>query len=242
MPDPQEREFLLSIFLMEAWDTLATLEDGLGRLRSPRASPAVVEPLLVVTHRLKGAAALQGFPELAEVTGALEQVLERAPGLPADRRGAVADFLADLVGLLKKVLDGIGATGQEDPGVVAEFRAAHPDRLAAAAAVGTGPGLEASGSPHGEVERFFAGNPDVLAYFRPEAAEHLEVMTHALLALEQSGRGEEQVHSLFRAVHTLKGAAYTVGCAPVGDLAHRIEDLMGAVREDRVPLTPSVVE
>ena len=48
----QDREFLLSIFLMEAWDTLATLEDGLGRLRDPDVSTAVVEPLLVVSHRL----------------------------------------------------------------------------------------------------------------------------------------------------------------------------------------------
>src|SRR5262249_55279332 len=164
MPDPQEREFLLSIFLMEAWDTLATLEDGLGRLRAPEVTPAVVEPLLVVSHRLKGAAALEGFPALADVTGALEQILERAPGLPAGARGAAADFLADLVGLLKKVLDGIGATGEEDARAVAEFRAAHLDRLAATGAATAG---TASGSPREEVERFFAENPDVLAYFRP---------------------------------------------------------------------------
>jgi chemosensory pili system protein ChpA (sensor histidine kinase/response regulator) len=52
----------------------------------------------------------------------------------------------------------------------------------------------------------------------------------------------DEVATLFRAVHTLKGAAYTVGCAPVGDLAHRIEDMLEAVRERRAALTAPVIE
>jgi chemosensory pili system protein ChpA (sensor histidine kinase/response regulator) len=43
-------------------------------------------------------------------------------------------------------------------------------------------------------------------------------------------------------VHTLKGAAYTVGCAPLGDATHQIEDLLGAVREHQLPVTPAVTE
>jgi chemosensory pili system protein ChpA (sensor histidine kinase/response regulator) len=67
-------------------------------------------------------------------------------------------------------------------------------------------------------------------------------MTRALLALERTGRDEEELGALFRAVHTLKGAAYTVGCTAVGDLAHRIEDLLVAVREEPAALTLAVVE
>ena len=51
-------EFLRGIFLMEAWETVAVLEDAKG-------SP--VDALQVVTHRLKGAASLHGFPEVADV-------------------------------------------------------------------------------------------------------------------------------------------------------------------------------
>src|SRR5262245_3285483 len=187
MPD-QDREFLLSIFLMEAWDTLATLEDGLGGLRGPGVTTAVVEPLLVVSHRLKGAAALNEFPELAGLAETLERILQQAPALPAAARGATADFLADLLELLKQMLDGIGATGQEDAEAVATFRAAHAGVSLTPGPAGTGGAPGASGSPRREVERFFAQNPDVLDYFRPEAAEHLETMSHALLALERSGR------------------------------------------------------
>ncbi len=246
MAETADREFLLSIFLMEAWDTLATLEDGLGRLRQAQGpGPKGLESLVVVSHRLKGAAALHGFPGLSDVSGALEQLLERLPAVPPSERSGAADFLVDLVGLLKKVFDGIGASGRENADEIEAFKARHVAVFAPATPAATSPGGSANGAASGlraELERFFAENADILAYFGPEAAEHLETMTRSLLTLEQRGRDEEELATLFRAVHTLKGAAYTVGCAVVGDLAHRIEDLLMAVREERVPLTAAVIE
>jgi chemotaxis protein histidine kinase CheA len=94
-----------------------------------------------------------------------------------------------------------------------------------------------------ELERFFAEHAESVPYFAPEAAEHLEAMTRSLMALEQSASpAEEEVASLFRAVHTLKGAAYTVGCAPVGDVAHRIEDILEGVRDGRLGLSAPIIE
>jgi chemosensory pili system protein ChpA (sensor histidine kinase/response regulator) len=230
---------LLGIFLMEAWDSVATLEDGLDRVRAPEVAAATVRPLVVVTHRLKGAAGLHDFPELSGAAGAAEQLLGRVPDAALAERIAIADFLRDLVVLLKKVLDGIAAGHGEDVAEIGRFRARHfqlagePAGAPAGAAVAAAPVEPARAVPESD---------DILAYFAPEAAEHLETMTRALLALERSGRDEEELHALFRAAHTLKGAAYTVGCAPVGDLAHRLEDLLVAVREARQPLTPAVVE
>ncbi|HEV8307635.1 MAG TPA: Hpt domain-containing protein [Methylomirabilota bacterium] len=252
MTDPQDREFLLSIFLMEAWDTLATLEDGLGRLREPREMTAAgLEPLSVVSHRLKGAAALHGFPGLSELAGAMEQILERLPAAPPAARAQAADFLSDLVGVLKTVFDGIGVSGREDAEEIAAFGARHPAFFTRSSPWETSPvaALEpatladdAAGGLQGELDRFFAENAEVLAYFGPEAAEHLEAMTKSLLTLEQAGPSEAELATLFRAVHTLKGAAYTVGCTAVGDLAHQIEDLLVAVREERVPLGAEAIE
>ena len=93
-----------------------------------------------------------------------------------------------------------------------------------------------------DLRRFFAEGGEVLEYFLPEAAEHLEAMTTALLAIEGGARDEDTLATVFRAAHTLKGAAYTVGCVPLGDATHQIEDLLGAVREHRLPVTPAVTE
>ena len=92
-----------------------------------------------------------------------------------------------------------------------------------------------------ELEAFFAGNADVIAYFLPEATEHLDGVTSALGALER-GVDEADVARLFRAVHTLKGAASVVGCVRVGEVAHRMEDVLVVAREGRGPLTPTAVE
>ncbi len=261
MPGEPDREALLGIFLMEAWDTLAVLEDGLGRLSPGTASPAALEPLLVVTHRLRGAAALHGFPRLSELASATEQLLEGLPGASARDRGGAAEFLRDVVSLLKKIFDGIAVTGQESVAEIAAFMRRHPAMFtpgpassaphpAGAAPTSAAPGAPPAAGPAREgpsrlveeLDRFFAENSEILAYFRPEAAEHLETMTRCLLALEQQGASDAELATLFRAVHTLKGAAYTVGCMAVGDLGHRIEDLLMAVREDRVAMTPALVE
>src|ERR671923_2782578 len=60
-------------------------------------------------------------------------------------------------------------------------------------------------------------------------------------ALERGG-GEEDLARLFRSMHTIKGAAYVVGCVRIGELAHRAEDLLVAVREGDATLSPPALE
>jgi chemosensory pili system protein ChpA (sensor histidine kinase/response regulator) len=229
-----DRQFLLSVFLMEAWDTLAAVEDGLTALGHASGEEATLESLAVVTHRLRGSAALSGFPQVSALATAMEETVERVAAAPVDDRRALA-VLSDMVLALKTALDVIGATGAEDGEAIAEAL----DRIVPAAP--PEPGTETARRLE-ELDRFFAGQPDVLEYFVPEAVEHLESMAQSLVALEGEGVTADEIASLFRAVHTLKGAAYTVGCELVGDLAHRIEDMLGAIRENRRSLDRGAIE
>jgi chemosensory pili system protein ChpA (sensor histidine kinase/response regulator) len=228
MTEQPDREFLLSIFLMEAWDTVSILEDGAPGL----STGGDVEPLLLVAHRLHGAAALHGFPRLAEEAAAIETMLERAAAAGDDERAAIGAALGDAVIRLREGLDGVGGGGPEPAAPVAEFAAA--------------PALPESSARRGglfdELAGFFADNEDVLEYFGPEAAEHLDTIIHSLLAIEGGADREAEAGTLFRAFHTLKGAAFTVGCRTIGDFAHRVEDLLVAVREGRQRFTPAAVE
>src|SRR5262245_39708242 len=83
---------------------------------------------------------------------------------------------------------------------------------------------------------------DAFQYFVPEALGHLEVVSRCLLALEQGRDVEDNTGSLFRAVHTLKGAAYVVGQTRVGDLAHRIEDILALGRSEPERLAPAAID
>ena len=230
-----DRQFLLSVFLMEAWDTLAAVEDGLAALRHAQDPAAVIEHLAVVTHRLRGSAALSGFPQVAGLAAAMEEAVERVAAMPpgADRRSLGA--LSDMVFWLKTALDVIGETGIEDAEAIAE---------SLAGLVPSTPRLPADETSRrlAELDRFFSDQADVLEYFVPEAVEHLEAMAQSLVALEGEGSTESEIAALFRAVHTLKGAAYTVGCGMIGDLAHRAEDMLGEIREQQRPLDRVAIE
>src|ERR1700730_2731449 len=266
MLEEQDNEFILGIFLMEAWETVAAVEEGVRRLAAGEdPSPELVTPLVVVSHRLKGAAGLHGYPAVSAVALVMEEILETMPATTATGRSRSTQALGDMVGVVKRMLDSIGAGGRENAEIVSELHARHPEHFAAPpASPGTAPEAD-GGTDQGvvdrmlrDLERFFSEHADSVPYFAPEAAEHLDAMTRSLLVLEQSptastmeggaaAAGEAtsqpvEVATLFRAVHTLKGAAYTVGCAPVGDLAHRIEDMLEAVRERRLALTPPVIE
>ena len=261
-PDRRERELLLGIFLMEAWDTAGALEEQLGLLTAEDApSPETLAPVIVFAHRLKGSAALHGFPGVSDLAAATERLLERIPATPRDDRRRGAAFIDGLVTLLKDVFDGISAVGIEDAARIGEFKSRYPKFFApvspgsfpAAPALHETPAPPAapSASPPptprlspvaAELSRFFADSGEVLEYFLPEATEHLEAMTTALLALEGGAADDEMVATLFRSAHTLKGAAYTVGCAPIGDATHQIEDLLGLIRERRLTFTPELAE
>ena len=66
--------------------------------------------------------------------------------------------------------------------------------------------------------------------FLAEAREHLSACNQLLLQWERAPGATEPVTGLFRSVHTIKGMAATMGYTVVADLAHRMENLLDALR------------
>lgn len=82
----------------------------------------------------------------------------------------------------------------------------------------------------------------LLATFTQEAHEHLETMNRLLLTIERRTNvaGAEQAWAdIFRAAHSLKGAARAVGKEPIGRLAHQIESLFGRIKSGGASATPA---
>src|SRR5262245_6803972 len=250
MVDSADQDFLKSIFLMEAWDTLTSLEEGVTRLAGG-TEPAWDE-LFVVTHRLKGAASLHGFPRVASLAEAMEQALRPLVAAPAPTRARAAIELEAAMNTLKSALESVErnlepevpsiATTPVTPPIAAVLPTAMP-LAAVPVAPEPEPATTAVTDPlRHELMRFFAGSDEIVGYFVPEASEHLETMTAALLSLADSGGSDPSVAALFRAVHTLKGAAYVVGCTPMGAVAHAVEDLLVAVRAGRLEVTAGAID
>jgi two-component system chemotaxis sensor kinase CheA len=67
--------------------------------------------------------------------------------------------------------------------------------------------------------------------FLAESREHLQACNRLLLDLERSPHAGEPVVGIFRAMHTLKGMAATMGYANLAALSHRTENLLALLRE-----------
>jgi two-component system chemotaxis sensor kinase CheA len=78
--------------------------------------------------------------------------------------------------------------------------------------------------------------------FLAESREHLTACNQLLLAWERNPASLEPVGGLFRAVHTVKGMAATMGYAAVADLAHRIENLLDQLRRGAHPATDELLQ
>jgi two-component system, chemotaxis family, sensor kinase CheA len=69
--------------------------------------------------------------------------------------------------------------------------------------------------------------------FLAESREHVSACNHLLLEWERAPASAEPVGGIFRAVHTVKGMAATMGYARVADLAHRMENLLDRLRKTK---------
>ena len=72
------------------------------------------------------------------------------------------------------------------------------------------------------------------ASFVEESRALLEEAGNALLALERDPGDQQAINALFRAVHSIKGAAGLFDLPALVHLVHAGEDLLGAMREGRV--------
>jgi len=85
----------------------------------------------------------------------------------------------------------------------------------------------------------------LLATFQVEAEEHVRSLTGNLLALEQglpTDQAQELVEATFRAMHTLKGAARSVGLTDVEALCHACELVLSRLARGKLTLTPAIVD
>ena len=78
--------------------------------------------------------------------------------------------------------------------------------------------------------------------FLAEAREHLSACNQLLLEWERNPTNPGPVGGLFRAVHTVKGMAATMGYAGVTDVAHRIESLLDLFRRNAHPASEEVIQ
>ncbi|MEQ9366090.1 MAG: chemotaxis protein CheA, partial [Leptospirales bacterium] len=82
---------------------------------------------------------------------------------------------------------------------------------------------------------------EVTEVFLQECDELLEGMEQTLLRLERDIDDSEAIHSIFRAVHTIKGSAGMFGFERVADFTHATESLLDTIRTGGLNLSADLV-
>lgn len=80
----------------------------------------------------------------------------------------------------------------------------------------------------------------LLGAFFEESFEGLEKLEAGLLRLERGGGVADDVNEIFRAAHSLKGAAGTFGFGFITELAHVMETVLDQIRATALAPTPEV--
>lgn len=78
-------------------------------------------------------------------------------------------------------------------------------------------------------------------YFE-ECAELLDALQSNLDLLSNGAGDGETLHAIFRSVHSVKGGAGAFGFSSVVTFAHVFESLLDALRDQKIPATPEVVQ
>jgi len=76
-----------------------------------------------------------------------------------------------------------------------------------------------------------AVDEDMIELFFDEATERVAALAGKLIEIERRPHDGELLRDVFRDLHTVKGSSAMVGLAPVNQLAHAAEDLVGQIRD-----------
>ncbi|HEY6551957.1 MAG TPA: chemotaxis protein CheA [Vicinamibacteria bacterium] len=88
----------------------------------------------------------------------------------------------------------------------------------------------------------FQVSAELLNIYLEDARVHLEALDHGLLALERDGLDLEVVSAILGPLHTLKGNSGMMGFIGVKDYVHRLEDVLGRVRDRGLVLEASLFD
>ncbi|MBA4007575.1 MAG: chemotaxis protein CheA [Erythrobacter sp.] len=83
---------------------------------------------------------------------------------------------------------------------------------------------------------------DIKQIFFVECEESLEAAETGLAACREGTHDSETINAIFRAVHSIKGGAGAFGHTALAAYTHGFENLLGDVREGKVPLEPALVD
>jgi chemosensory pili system protein ChpA (sensor histidine kinase/response regulator) len=207
---------IVEIFLEEAVDIIDSAGQALQRWLGDPDNAAPLSSLQRDLHTLKGGARMAEVDAVGNLAQELESVYQ---GL-VDRRYSHSDALGRLLLrsherlalFLEQLQQHRPLTEAED--LIAALRQWRQPHAAGSPASPAAPAADHAGQ-----------DPELLEIFLEEGFDIIENSGAALLRWQAEPGNRQEVETLLRDLHTLKGGARMVEIGPIGDLAHELEYL-----------------
>ncbi len=258
---PAEPE-LMDDFLSECREQLASIEGDLPTLERGEADNETVNRLFRAVHTIKGAAGFMDLGDVKSLSQALEEVLSRLRAGTVTVHEGLTRALLHGIGQLTALIDdpadgGVAIEAEVDalevhlqgrsltsigPAVASsEEDAAVTD--GAVPPVAPMPALVPPAPPsRPKPTRLPPVDPELLEDFLSESRDHLVSVEDDVLALERGEADTETVNRLFRALHTVKGAASFMALGEITILSHALEDVVGRLRAGTLTPNEAIVD
>lgn len=81
-----------------------------------------------------------------------------------------------------------------------------------------------------------------LEIFIDESAEHLQTLSDCIMTLEKEPDNKDTINEVFRAAHSLKGMAGTMGFKRMQHLTHDMENVFQEVRSDKIAVDSPMID
>ena len=81
-----------------------------------------------------------------------------------------------------------------------------------------------------------------LEIFIDETSEHIQSLNDCIMTLEKEPENKDTINEIFRAAHSLKGMAGTMGFKRMQHLTHDMENVFQEVRSDKVKVTSEMID
>lgn len=81
-----------------------------------------------------------------------------------------------------------------------------------------------------------------LEIFIDETSEHLQSLSDCIMSLEKEPDDKDTINEVFRAAHSLKGMAGTMGFKRMQHLTHDMEDVFQEVRSDKIAVNSKMID
>jgi chemosensory pili system protein ChpA (sensor histidine kinase/response regulator) len=236
----------LACFTGEMTGYIARIRKNFEALRNNPAQMDSLEEAHRLVHSIKGAASMVGLTSLGHIAYFAEEALEETASGNLEWNAATVSAMGRTLGQIELYLEQVSAgTLRERPilsEVIKTFRRLRGqpeegDEAEIQSFLPAGKEDRQEGKSAAAADRVPA---ELLETFRQEAEELLHGIGEFLREFDRNPGSKKLLLDVRRNVHTLKGAAGSVGMRELSKLAHRMEDLLDEINEGAVSLSSEI--